>query len=160
MRSSQNWRKLISEELWGLDRALTVYYIRRGLLWRGQNRYWWINKYLLKYSKFTFSFEHTSYVHNWLRRIYGSHTLSNNRTKILCIITSPAYSYLFFDTNILNLAWNALRLSQFKFCWYQIWLWCSHMLIFYVILNWFYITSKTKYEWNYFLNIRDVATLS
>ena len=36
-------------------RLVQVYYIWGGLLWRGQYRYWWINKYFLR--KFTLFFE-------------------------------------------------------------------------------------------------------
>ena len=46
-------KKRLSEVLWRLEKGLAqVYYIWGGLLWRGQYRYWWKNKYFSRKNTF------------------------------------------------------------------------------------------------------------
>ena len=62
-RAQDYTKKCLSEVLRGLEKALAqVYYIWGGLLWRGQYRYWWINKNIRKKWKFTSFFEQPIYI--------------------------------------------------------------------------------------------------
>ncbi len=55
--AEQDHKTWFFEMLWGLEKVLAqVYYIRGGLLWRGQNGNWWINKYFLKKIKIHLTF--------------------------------------------------------------------------------------------------------
>ena len=64
-RAQDYTKKCLSQVLQGLEKTLAqVYYIWRGLLWRKQYRYWWINKYFLRKIKIYLIFlTWTNFIH-------------------------------------------------------------------------------------------------